>query len=139
MKSRKAKIKIFILLLVVASAAYVIVASTGLVVEKETHVLVDDDLNSASKKVDVNQEKLYELRKKIENQIHQDQELIENKFDEFSGNSKSEFEKEVKLLSGELDKAREEILELNEEELKDLYAKLKSKHDKLLKRLKKNE
>lgn len=139
MKLNKSKLKIFILLLIVASGTYIIVASTGLLVEDEAHVLVDEDLNKAAEKAEVNTEKLYTLRSKIEKQIEEDQEIIQNRFNDLSDQSQDEFESTVEDLTKELNNASENLLDLNEEELESLYDKLKKKHEELVKRLEKEQ
>lgn len=138
MKSKKAKLRIFILLLLAAVGTYALVTFTGLLVEEETHVLVDDDLNAPVEKVEVNTKKVYSLRTKIEKQIKEDRKLIENSIQEASEVSKEDLNADIEDFVNELDNAKKTLLDMNEEELKKLHERLQKRHEELQELLKNN-
>lgn len=136
MKSKKAKLRIFILLLLAAVGTYALITFTGLLVEEETHVLVDEDLKSSVDKSEVNTEKLYLLRTKIEEQIEEDKNLIANRLQKSKADQKSDLDIKIEEILNDLNEAGENILDLDERELEKLHEKLKNKHQELKELLK---
>ena len=113
------------MILLLAATTYVIIATTGIFVEEETHVLVEPSADEHVTDEAVDADILYELRAEMQERIEEENAYLQ-KLKKVE--KRENFEAKVNEFRNYLNQSGKRLLEMNESELEQVRTEINERH-----------
>lgn len=112
------------MILLLAATTYVIIATTGIFVEEETHVLVEPSADEYVTDEAVDADILYELRAEMQERIEEENAYLQK----LKVEKRENFEAKVNEFRNYLNQSGKRLLEMNESELEQVRTEINERH-----------